>query len=130
MKLLLDTHVWVWCASTSSRLGPRARRAIESTANEIWISPISTWEVILLSDRGRLSLDPDPISWLRAAFAAVPARETPLNHSIAIASRRIDLPHDDPADRFLAATAKFLDLTLVTADERLLGCREIKTLRA
>ena len=69
MKLLLDTHVWVWSASTSSRLSPRARRTIEATANEIWISPISTWELILLSDRGRLSLDPDPISWLRAALA-------------------------------------------------------------
>lgn len=130
MKLLLDTHVWVWSVSTSSRLSPRTRRAIESTANEIWISPISTWEVILLSDRGRLSLDPDASSWLRAAFAAVPAREAPLNHAIAIASRRIALSHDDPADRFLAATAQVLDLTLVTADERLLACRDMKTLRA
>ena len=54
----------------------------------------------------------------------------PVGVEIAIASRRLDLPHDDPADRFLAATAQVLDLTLVTADERLLACRDMRTLRA
>lgn len=55
-------------------------------------------------------------------------REAPITHEIVLESRRIDLPHEDPADRFLSATAKVLDLTLVTADERLLGAEHFKVL--
>jgi PIN domain nuclease of toxin-antitoxin system len=54
-------------------------------------------------------------------------REAPLTHEIALVAQRLNL-HQDPADRFLAATAQVLDLTLVTADERLLGLANIKTL--
>lgn len=55
-------------------------------------------------------------------------REAPLTHEIVLAAHELPLPHQDPADRFLAATACLLDLVLVTADERLLGLGEIATL--
>lgn len=128
MRLLLDTHIWFWWHGSSNRLGPRARRAIESAANELWLSPISVWEAVNLADRGRLRLDPDPISWVNDSLVALPVREAPITHEIALVSRRLDLEHDDPADRFLVATAKVLGLTLVTADERLLGCKQIDLL--
>lgn len=130
MKLLLDTHVWIWTITASRALEARAGRAIASPTNEIAISPVTIWETILLGDSGRLRLSPDPVSWIRRALAEWPLPERPITHEIAIASRRIRLENDDPADRFLAATAKVHDLTLVTADERLLACREIRTLRA
>jgi PIN domain nuclease of toxin-antitoxin system len=53
--------------------------------------------------------------------SALPRREAALTHDIAVASRRLTLSHDDPADRFLAATAQVLGLTLVTADARLIA---------
>lgn len=130
MRLLLDTHVWVWTLLDTGRVGSKARSAIESAANEIWLSPISVWEAMLLGDGTKLRLRPDPASWVRQSLAAWPLVEAPITHEIAVSSRRISLAHDDPADRFLAATAKLLNLTLVTADERLLRCREVKTLRA
>jgi len=130
LKLLLDTHVWIWRITASRALEARAERAIASPANELALSPVTLWETILLGDSGRLRLSPDPVSWIRRALAEWPLPERPISHEIAIASRRIGLGHDDPADRFLAATAKVHDLTLVTADERLLACREIRTLRA
>ncbi len=130
MKLLLDTHVWVWTRLDPGRLTAGARRRIEDPGNELWLSPISAWELLQLADRGRLQLLPDAPSWIRSSIATMVVTIAPIGIEIAIANRRINLPHDDPADRFLAATAKTLDLTLVTADERLLGCREIKTLRA
>lgn len=130
MKLLLDTHVWVWMRLDPGRLGARARRRIEDSANELWLSPISAWELLQLADRGRLRLGPDAPAWIRNSIATMAVSVAPIGVEIAIASRRIDLPHDDPADRLLAATAKLLDLTLVTADERLLSCREMKSLRA
>jgi PIN domain nuclease of toxin-antitoxin system len=55
---------------------------------------------------------------------ALPRREAPLTHDIAVASRRLALSYQDPADRFLAATAAVLGLTLVTADDRLLQSEE------
>jgi PIN domain nuclease of toxin-antitoxin system len=130
LRLLLDTHVWVWSQGASTRLGGRARRAIESAGNELWLSPMSLWEAVLLADAGRLRLGPDPIAWIRYALEDLPVREAPLTHEIALASRRIEHSNDDPADRFLIATAKVLGLTLVTADERLLVSREVDSLSA
>ena len=55
-------------------------------------------------------------------------REAPVTHDVAILSRQIDLAHQDPADRFLAATALVFHLTLVTADERLLATPDLPVL--
>jgi PIN domain nuclease of toxin-antitoxin system len=74
-----------------------------------------------LIEKGRIEIDSDPIDWIREIFSTVPLKEAPLNHEVAIQSRRIKLPHKDPADRFIAATAVVYGLTLVTADERLLA---------
>ena len=67
---------------------------------------------------------------MRNALSATPARETPLTYEVALASRTIALPHQDPADRFIAATAKVLGLTLVTSDARLLACPDIQVMPA
>ena len=78
----------------------------------------------MLAERGRLALEPTAPAWVRRACGMVPYIEAP-NHEVAIQSSSIDLDHQDPADRFLAATALVYDLTLVTADERLLRSRRI-----
>jgi len=62
------------------------------------------------------------------ARATAPFREAPLTHEIALAALQLSVLHQDPADRFLAATAQVLDLTLVTGDTALLGLGEIATL--
>jgi PIN domain nuclease of toxin-antitoxin system len=62
------------------------------------------------------------------AYSTAPFHEAPLTHEIALAARRLPLAYQDPADRFLAATAQILDLTLVTADTRLIGLGEIAML--
>ena len=121
MKLLLDTHIWIWALLEPARLSPDVRSALESADNDIWLSPISVWEALVLAERGRLAVIGDAQAWIRQMVAAVPRREATLTHEIAMASRRIAVTHADPADRFLAATALVLELTLVTADERLLA---------
>lgn len=130
MNLLLDTHVWIWTQLAPERIGTRAVRALAAVTNVLWLSPVSVWEAVLLADSGRLALRPDPVAWVRETHRAWPLHEAPLDHEMALVSRRLDLPHDDPADRFLVATAKVLGLTLVTADERILGSREIECLSA
>jgi len=126
MKLLLDTHIWLWCLREPARLGPRLRRALQDGSNELWLSPVSTWEALLLNAKGRIRVRGDLAAWLERATAHT--REAPLTHEIVLAAHRLPLPHRDPVDRFLAATAQVLGLTLVTSDQRLLGLGEIKTL--
>lgn len=120
MKLLLDTHIWLWSLLEPERLSPEVRRTLEEPGNELWLSPISIWEALMLVERGRLAVDTDPITWIEEMVRALPRREALVTHEVAIESRRVTLPHQDPADRFLAATAAVYQLTLVTADDRLL----------
>lgn len=128
MRLLLDTHIWLWSLLAPERLSRRVARALEDEANELWLSPVSTWELIALVERGRVTLAGEPSSWLREAFERAPLSEAPLTQEIALAAAAIELPHRDPADRLLAATARVLDLRLVTADERLLALKGIPLL--
>lgn len=118
--LLLDTHIWIWSLEEPARLGGRLRRRLDRSAS-LWLSPISTWELALLIERGRVHLDRPVRAWIDEAFRRAPLRDAAFSREVALRSREIGLDHDDPADRFLAATAAVHDLTLVTADTRLLA---------
>ena len=126
MRFLLDTHIWVWSVLEPERIGPHTLRRLESPESQCWLSPISTWELLTLVAKGKMQLDLDPREWIARAVSRF--REAPLTHQIAVVSRQMQIPHQDSADRFLVATAKVLDLTLVTADRTLLGLSAISTL--
>jgi PIN domain nuclease of toxin-antitoxin system len=128
MKLLLDTHIWVWSVMRPDRLSRAVRREIDSPRNELFLSPISIWEAHHLHRRGRLSLNLSFPAWLDQSLARFPVKEAPFDFLIAAESSRIQLPQPDIGDTLLAATASALGLTLVTADARLLNCSWLKTL--
>jgi len=125
LKLLLDTHIWIWFLQSPERLGQFAKLALVNPENELWISPISTWEALTLQRKNRLRLRPEFVAWLKQSTPGI--FEAPLTHEIVLAAEQLDL-HMDPADRFIAATAQVLDLTLVTADQQLLGLGTIRTM--
>jgi PIN domain nuclease of toxin-antitoxin system len=128
LKLLLDTHIWVWSSSQPERLSARVARQLENPENEIWLSAISIWELRLLHDKGRVKLLPDAVSWIADNLSRLKIREAPLNFEVALTISSMNLPHNDPADGFIAATAKVFGLTLVTADEQLARLRDIAVL--
>jgi PIN domain nuclease of toxin-antitoxin system len=128
MKLLLDTHIWLWSALDRPHLSARVVKELENPINELWLSPISLWEALALCEKGRLTLKPDPAAWIENTLHAVPMREAQVTYQVAHETGRVRLPHRDPADRFLVATARVFDLTLVTADERLLEARAVPVL--
>ncbi|OGU11906.1 MAG: hypothetical protein A3K13_11700 [Gemmatimonadetes bacterium RIFCSPLOWO2_12_FULL_68_9] len=128
MRLLLDTHIWLWSLADPDQLAPRVRAELAAAGNELWLSPISVWEALMMARQGRLTVEGDPARWIEDMLRATPRREAPLTTEVAIASQRLDLPHRDPADRFIAATANVYDLTLVTADERLLHSGAVNVL--
>lgn len=128
MRLLLDTHIWIWSVLEPHRLSARVRRAMSSSTNELWLSPISTWELAWLVEKKRIELDTHFEAWLPRALASAAFREALLTHDIAAAVRDVRLPHRDPADRLLVATARVLHLTLVTADESLIAAKQVAIL--
>ena len=119
-RYLLDTHVLLWCLLEPERLSEKVAREVDNPANELWISPITTWEIMILAEKGRIELNTDPTAWMESVLNAVPFRQAALNHEVAMKSRGIQLPHQDPADRFIAASAVVYDLILITSDNLLI----------
>lgn len=128
MKLLLDTHIWMWSFLSPGSLSPRVATALASRDTEIWLSPVTIWEAMLLIEKGRVVVNSEPAQWIEIALRSAPLREAPLTIEIALQSRLLKLRQEDPADRFLVATAKVYDLTLVTSDKKLLRTREVSVL--
>ena len=125
MRILLDTNIWLWMVREPGKIGPRLRSEL-TVAEERWLSPVSTWEALILIGKGRIKISEDPATWVQETTS--PFREAPFTHEIVLQAQQIILPHRDPADRFIAATAKVLGLTLATADGKLLGLGEIATI--
>jgi PIN domain nuclease of toxin-antitoxin system len=128
MKYLLDTHIWLWSAMQPGRLSRRVAEAIVDQENELWLSPISIWELTILCRKGRFRVQPDIPTWVADSLSQSRIIEAPLTVEVALAVPTVNLPHGDPADHFLAASAKVFGLTLVTADKALIATPGIKVL--
>jgi len=128
MRLLLDTHIWLWSMLQPHKLSSEVHRAITDSANTCYLSPVSVWEVIVLLEKKRIVIDQDFGQWFEQARDAFDIQEALLDWGVAQELRFTMLGYRDPADRFLVATAKAYDLTLVTADERLLSIPDLKAL--
>lgn len=128
MKLLLDTHIWIWSLEEPERLTPPVAKALEDRENELWLSPLSLWELSNLINARRLDLGMELEDWVAHVMREVPLREAPITYEVALETHRTRLPHRDPVDRFLVATTRVFDLTLVTADARLLGVKGLRVL--
>lgn len=129
MNLLLDTHVWLWSLLEPERLSRPVATALADRASRRWLSPLSIWEVLLLVERGRLQVDLPAEAWVREALAQAPVEEAPVTREVAFASSALTIRHRDPVDRFLAATARVFDLTLVTADRELFDVPGVRVLK-
>jgi len=128
VKLLLDTHIWLWSTLEPERLTRRVDKALADPANELWLSPVSVGELIVLIRKGRLKLPNDVAAWVATSAQDLELTEAPLTIEVALGIFSINFPHGDPADHFLAATAKVFGLTLVTADEHLIHLPGIQVL--
>jgi PIN domain nuclease of toxin-antitoxin system len=128
MKLLLDTHIWIWMTLEPARLATRVARVLDDIDNELWLSPISVWELLMLTRKRRLRLNEDAVTWARRTIEILGLSEATLTIDVALETSSFPLLHSDPADRLIAATAKIFDLTLVTADDKLIAASGVKVL--
>lgn len=115
MKVLLDTHIVLWSLAVPERLSTAARNTIES-AEEIYVSSVSIWEISIKSGLGKLDVDVDELlGWL----VSLKIVSLPVTWSHARALRELPLHHRDPFDRMLIAQAITEPLHLLTADVQL-----------
>lgn len=122
-KLLLDTHVWIWLMLGDERLNLSFRRRVERDEEKelVLVSAISIWELGMLVERKRIQLEMDCLDWVEQAFASSSVDLIPLTPRIAIQSTRLpEIPHSDPADRILIATAHEYNAVLITHDQKIL----------
>jgi PIN domain nuclease of toxin-antitoxin system len=112
VRLLLDTHAFLWWCGDDPRLGDVERQAIRDGANEVFVSAASVWEMALKQGLGRLQ-GPEPAS---AAVTRLGFEPLPIAHAHAEAIASLPPLHRDPFDRMLVAQARTEGLTLVTLD--------------
>lgn len=129
--IVLDTHTLLWWVNDPATLSKPAKQAIDDAmkSQSVYVSCISSWEITLLVERGRLRLSLDVRDWLCRCEALPFLTFMPVNNAIAVESVRLpDFPHADPADRIIAATALSLGATLITKDDKLRKYPHIRTI--
>ena len=121
--ILLDTHIWVWLVSDPQHLRPRRRELLDEYATNGWgVSVISCWEVAKLVEKGRLELKQPVGEWIAAALRRPHITLLSLTPEIAVDATQLPTGfHADPADQLFVATARVLQIPLLTADAKILN---------
>jgi PIN domain nuclease of toxin-antitoxin system len=128
--IVLDTHIWVWWVNDSRELAAKYRDSLLQNAGDgLGVSAISCWEVAKLIEKGKLKLNLEVDEWIRIATNLPGVVLLPLTPEIAVESTKLPPPmHGDPADQMIVATARILQVPLLTADSRLLAYPHVVTL--
>lgn len=116
MKLLLDTHAFLWWVAASPALGRRARSAIRNGRNECFVSVASGWEIAIKASLGTLKIEGALDRFLPEQLAANSFQPLPVDLKHCARVGVLPFHHRDPFDRLLVAQALEDDLAIVTAD--------------
>ena len=128
MRVLIDTHIWIWLADRPKRLGRRTARLLASDATDVFLSAVSVMEVIVLSEKGRLGKRFDHEAWLPQALTNWPLIEIGATWEIVREAGKLRPDWPDPADRWLMATARVLGCPLVTDDAQIIESGLVATI--
>lgn len=120
MRLLLDTHCWLWAEARPDELNEPARRVVASGATECLLSAASAWEISIKIAINKLRLPEPAARYVPSRLAANGIGELPITTAHALHAGELPPHHRDPFDRLIVAQARLEGLTLVTADAVLL----------
>jgi PIN domain nuclease of toxin-antitoxin system len=120
VKVLLDTHCFLWWISEKEKLNREATRIIARGENTVYFSAASAWEIAIKTSIGKLGLPPPPRSFVPAQVAEQGMTPLPIDQVHALHAGTLPLLHKDPFDRLLVAQARIEDLPILTADRKLL----------
>jgi PIN domain nuclease of toxin-antitoxin system len=128
MRLLLDTHVFLWAVAEPKRLSSKARSSITKLENQIFVSPVTAYELSYKHRQGKLPSGTAIVTSFGRQVAHLYASELAVSSPHTLAAGQLDWDHKDPFDRMLAAQAMVEGLTLVTADADLQAFGPVATL--
>ena len=121
MRILLDTHCWLWLQVEPERLRDTSLELVENRGNELLLSAASSWEIAVKHALGRLPLPEPPATYVPSRMASSGVAGLPVEHIHALRVAELPPLHRDPFDRLLVAQAREEKLTLLTADPRILA---------
>ncbi|HVT18668.1 MAG TPA: type II toxin-antitoxin system VapC family toxin [Thermoanaerobaculia bacterium] len=116
MRLLLDTHCWLWMRGEPERLSEANRQLVRSPETSLFLSAVAAWEIAIKFAAGKLRLPQPPSVYVTQRLAEDRLAALPILHSHALRAGELPLHHRDPFDRMLIAQAQIEGLTLLTAD--------------
>jgi len=116
MKILLDTHIFLWWITDDSRLSADARGAISDSRNELYFSAASGWEIAIKSRLGRILLPRKPDLFIAEQLGVNSIISLPIEMSHALHVHNLPSHHQDPFDRLIIAQAQLEKLVVLTAD--------------
>lgn len=119
MKLLLDTHVWLWSIAAPARIHEDVRRLIEDEANAVYLSAASGWEIAIKFHIGKLRLPEHPRDLIEKRLIRDRIQPLPVEHRHVVEVAGLPDHHRDPFDRLLVVQARIERLRFVTADPRI-----------
>ena len=119
MKILLDTHCWLWMQVSPKRLSQPVQARLTNPDTELYLSAASSWEISIKWALGKLPLPVDPTDYIPRCMERQGVLGLPVQHRHALHVSGLPRHHNDPFDRLLVAQAQLEDLTLLTADRRL-----------
>ena len=117
MRILLDTHCWLWMAASPERFSASARRIVGTTEHDLYLSAASAWEIAIKHAIGRLELPEPPARYVPSRLEVLRTLALPIEHSHALRVGSLPRHHRDPFDRLLIAQAQLEDLPILTSDE-------------
>lgn len=129
MKLLLDTHCWLWLVAEPEKLRRDIVEMVIAESNEVYVSAVTAWEIAIKHALGKLSLPAAPTEYVPQRMSMLGHLPLPIEQRHALHVGDLPLHHRDPFDRMLVAQAQIEGMHLVTAD-RLVAAYDVPILWA
>lgn len=118
LRLLIDSHVFLWLQTEPERLSASARAVLEDPENELYLSVVSGWEIAIKYALGKIALPAEPPVYVPARVERGGFHQLDVTMAHALAVAGLPKHHSDPFDRLLIAQAQVEGMTLATADAR------------
>jgi PIN domain nuclease of toxin-antitoxin system len=118
VRILLDTHCWLWMQTNPRRLSQQNRELLQDSGNQLYLSAASSWEIAIKYALGNLPLPLPPVEYVLSRMETSGTSPLPVQHSHALHAGSLPLHHADPFDRLLIAQAQLENLGILTADRQ------------
>ena len=126
MPIIIDTCVLLWIVGDPKKLSEKAANLIKGNTDGLYVSAISAFEIAIKHKKNKLELPKDPWPWFEEAIYDYNLKVIPISAKIAALSPVVDVPHDDPCDRIIVASAITHDLHVISPDRLIQKCPDIQ----